>query len=198
MARPAKIACKPLTDERWVDFCAVMGPAGGCWGCWCQYWRAPRKDFTGPARKTFKARMRAIVRKGPPPGLIAYRGGEPVGWIQAGPRAATPNWNGARRLSAPIDDAEADDPSIWAVSCFVVPSAHRQSGVATALLGGAVAFARKNRARFLDACPVETARGAANPASIYHGVASMFERAGFAVIARRRDDRPLMRLDLRS
>lgn len=164
-------------------------------GCWRMYWRAPREDFVGPGRKTMKARMRAIIRKGPPPGLIAYRGAEPVGWAQVGPRSATPNWNGARRLSAPPEPAEANDLKIWAINCFVVPRAHRGMGVATALVDGAIAFARKGRARFLDACPVE-AKAGANPMSLYHGVSSMFERLGFAEIARR-DDRPLMRLDLR-
>jgi GNAT superfamily N-acetyltransferase len=162
------------------------------------YWRAPREDFIGPARKSMKARMRAVVRKGPPPGLIAYRGDTPVGWVQVGARRATPNWNGPRRLSAPLGALEADDSKIWAVNCFVVPRAYRGAGVAAALLEGAVRWARKNRARSIDGCPVETSDRVANPASIYHGVASMFERAGFEEIARRRADRPLMRLDLQS
>lgn len=161
------------------------------------YWRLPRSQFEGPARKTLKNKFRAIVGKGPAPGLIAYRAGEPVGWIQVGPRAATPNWNGKRRMSAPVVADEAADPDVWAVSCFVVPRAHRGAGVATALLAGAIEYARSKKARAIDACPVETG-GEANPASIYHGVASMFEKAGFAEIARRRDNRPLMRLDLAS
>ncbi len=145
-----------------------------------------------------KRRMRAIVDAGPPPGLIAYAGREPVGWVQVGPRAATPNWSGARRLSAPPDAAEAEDAGVWAINCFFVPRAHRGAGVAAALLAGAIDYARKKRARLLDACPVEAKDGAANPVSIYHGVVSMFEQAGFVEIARRRADRPLMRLDLRS
>jgi predicted GNAT family acetyltransferase len=145
-----------------------------------------------------KRRMRAIVDAGPPPGLIAYEGREPVGWTQVGPRPATPNWNAARRLSAPLEAKEADDPGIWAINCFFVPRAHRGAGVAAALLAGAIDYARKKRARLLDACPVEASDGAANPVSIYHGVVSMFEQAGFVEIARRRADRPLMRLDLRS
>ncbi|HRX40764.1 MAG: GNAT family N-acetyltransferase [Parvularculaceae bacterium] len=200
MAKSPAIVCKPLTPGRWDDFCAVMGPNGGYCGCWCMYWRAPRADFAGPARKRLKNRMRAIVEKGPPPGIIAYRGGEPVGWTQVGPRGATQNWNGARRLSAPLDTADADDPAVWGVTCFVVPRAHRGTGVATALLAGAVDYARRKKARALEACPVETrpveAGEKANPVSIFHGVASMFARAGFREIARRRDDRPLMRLDL--
>jgi GNAT superfamily N-acetyltransferase len=196
-ARPAKIVCKPLTDEIWDDFCTVMGPTGGCWGCWCMYWRAPRADFVGPARKNFKTRFRALVKKGPSPGLVAYRGAAPVGWVQVGARAATPNWNGKRRLSAPLEAEDASDAKFWAINCFVVPREHRSSGVAGALLDGAIKWAKKNRARHLDACPVETGPKIANPASIYHGVASTFEKRGFAEIARRRADRPLMRLDLR-
>jgi predicted GNAT family acetyltransferase len=161
------------------------------------YWRAPRAAFVGPQRKHNKRKFKARVRKGPPPGLIAYRGAEPVGWIQVGPRADVPNWNGARRLSAPLHPDESADESIWAVSCFVVPPKRRGAGVAAALLAGAVAYARKKGAAALDACPVDVGGGKANPTSIYHGVASMFERAGFAEIARRRRDRPLMRLDLR-
>lgn len=198
MAGRAKISCKPLTPERWDDFCDVMGPSGGCFGCWCMYWRAPRQDFEGAARKTMKQRMRAIVEAGPPPGLLAYAGGAPVGWAQVGPRAATPNWSGPRRLSAPPDAAEADDPGVFAINCFFVPRAHRGKGVAAALLAGAIDYARKKRARLLDACPVEAKGASANPLSIYHGVVSMFEQAGFEEIARRRADRPLMRLDLRS
>ncbi len=195
MAKGAAIVCKPLTPARWDDFCAVMGPSGGYYGCWCMYWREPRADFIGPARKTMKKRMRAIVEKGPPPGIIAYRGKEPVGWAQVGPRPSTPNWNGARRLSAPINADDANDLKIWAINCFVVPRAQRGAGVATALVAGALDYARRQGAKALDACPVEIS-GKANPVSIYHGVASTFARAGFREIARRRDDRPLMRFDL--
>jgi GNAT superfamily N-acetyltransferase len=188
---------RPLTKERWSDFEKIFGPSGGFWGCWCMYWRAPRDEFEGPERKTFKSRFKALVAKGPPPGLIAYASGdEPVGWIQVGPRAGTPNWNGKRRLSAPVNEAEAEDPSVWGVNCFVVRPEWRGKGVARALVGGAVEWARKNRARALDACPVEIAREKKPPVSLYYGTASMFRRAGFREVARRRDNRPLMRLDL--
>jgi predicted GNAT family acetyltransferase len=197
MAKAGAVICKPLTADRWDDFEKVMGPNGGFCGCWCMYWRLPRSDFEGPARKTLKRRFHTLVKKGPPPGVIAYRSGEPVGWVQVGPRANTPNWNGARRLSAPAVPADGDDPACWAISCFVVPRAHRGEGVANALLAGAVRYAKAKKARVIDACPVDISE-TANPASIYHGIASMFEKAGFEEIHRRRDNRPLMRLDFRS
>lgn len=160
------------------------------------YWRAQRSDFVGPQRKTMKARFRRRVKAGPPPGLIAYAEGEPVGWLQVGPRADVPNWNGRRRLSAPLDEREAGDPSVWGVSCFVVRREWRGKGVSRALLAAALGWAQANGARCLDACPVEIAGEKKPPASLYHGTAEMFRRAGFEEIARRRDDRPLLRLDL--
>lgn len=190
------IACAPLTPALWADLKIVFGPAGGCWGCWCQFWMTPRKDFDAAVKsRQAEHNFRREVDAGPPPGLIAYRDAAPVGWVRIGPRRAIPQWNGARRVSAPLAASEIEDDSIWAIACFVVPRAERGRGVATALLRGAVAFARENGARAIDACPVE-ADGARNPASIYHGVASMFERAGFEEIARRKDQRPLMRLQL--
>ena len=136
------------------------------------------------------------ARRGrPPPGLLAYRDGAPAGWVQVGPRADVPGWNGARRLTAPTAAAPADDPRVWGVSCFVTKAGCRRQGIATALLKGAVDWARHNGARVLDACPVD-ASGTRPPISLYHGLASTFGRAGFREVARRRADRPLMRLEL--
>lgn len=160
------------------------------------YWRVPRSHFEGPERKTMKARFKRRVKKGPPPGLIAYADGEPVGWVQVGPRTDVPNWNGARRLTAPLDDVDPDDAGAWAISCFVVRRPWRNKGVSRALLAGAVDWAGANKARLLEACPVEPVERKKSPISLYHGVASIFRRAGFREVARRRADRPLMRLDL--
>lgn len=185
----------PLTKERWGDLEKVFGASGGFSGCWCMYWRLSRAEFEGPDRKNNKTKFRKRVSKGPPPGLIAYASGEPVGWIQVGPRADTPNWNGKRRLSAPLDENEAADEDLWGVTCFVVRSGWRGKGVSAALVNGAIEWAKENGASALDACPVEASEK--KPAiSIYHGIASTFEKAGFVEIARRRDDRPLMRLNL--
>jgi hypothetical protein len=60
------------------------------------------------------------------------------------------------------------------------------------LLTGAADWARKNGARVLDACPADAT---ANRLSFFdHRLASTFRRAGFHEVARRRPDRPLMRL----
>ena len=190
------IDIRPLTPERWEDVVAVFGSGRGvCSQCWCMYWRLPHQEFERSLGETNRELFRVRVETGPPPGLIAYRDGEPVGWVQVGPRTDVPNWNGPRRLTAPTPDAPADDPGVWSISCFAVRAGNRREGIAMALLDGAIDWARENGARVLDACPVDAGERR-RPISMYHGAASMFHRADFREVARRRHDRPLMRLYL--
>jgi GNAT superfamily N-acetyltransferase len=194
--RPASIQTAPLTPERWDDLTKVFGGGrGDCGRCWCMHWRLPRREFEASLGDKTRELLRARVETGPPPGLIAYRDGDPVGWVQVGPRADVPQWNAAKRLTAPTADAPADDPRVWGISCFVTRSGCRRQGIAGALLAGATLWARDNGARVLDACPVDTA-GPRPPAALYHGIARAFRAAGFREVARRRPDRPLMRLAL--
>jgi GNAT superfamily N-acetyltransferase len=191
-----EVCTAPLTPERWADLEKVFGGGrGDCGRCWCMYWRLPRRDFETSLGDQARELFRARVEAGPPPGLLAYRGGEPVGWVQVGPRADVPQWNGARRLTAPLPDAPPDDPRVWGISCFVTRSGCRRQGIATALLAAAIGWAREGGARVLEACPVDT-EGNRPPAALYHGVASTFRAAGFREVARRRPDRPLLRLAL--
>ncbi len=94
---------------------------------------------------------------------------------------------------SPCADAPAGDPRVWGISCFVTRSGCRRQGIATALLAGAIAWAREQGAGVLEACPVDTA-GSRPAAALYHGIASTFRAAGFSEVARRRPDRPLLRL----
>jgi GNAT superfamily N-acetyltransferase len=194
--RPATVRSAPLTPDRWTDLENVFGGGrGDCGRCWCMYWRLPRHDFEASLGDKARQLFRARVEAGPPPGLVAYRADDAVGWVQVGPRADMPQWNGARRLTAPTADAPAGEPRVWGISCFVTRSGCRRQGIATALLAGAIMWARENRARVLDACPVDAETNRPS-AALYHGIASTFREAGFCEVARRRPDRPLMRLEL--
>jgi GNAT superfamily N-acetyltransferase len=186
-------AVRPLTRARWRDLETLFGEQGACMGCWCMYWRLPRKEWDAARGKKAKALFKKRVERGPPPGLIAYAGREPVGWVQAGPRADAPQWNGVRRVSAPLADAPATDGRVWAATCFFVKAGWRGKGVSTALLKGAIALARANGARIIEACPIE---GEASAGARYVGAASTFARAGFKEVARRKENRPLVRLSL--
>jgi len=134
--------------------------------------------------------MKALVDGGEVTGLIGYRDGEPVGWVSLGPRERY-----AKLQRSPVMRA-VDALPVWSIICFVVPSQHRRQGVARELLTGAIAYARKRRARMLEAYPVER-KSAARDDSLWFGTRSMFADAGFVVVARRKPGRPVMRKALR-
>lgn len=185
----------PLTAERWPAGEQLFGPKGACQGCWCMYWRLPRSEWLAAcgdeARRLFLARVLA----GPPPGLLAFADGQPVGWMQIGPRADTPEWNGARRLSAPLADATADEAGVWGVTCFFVRTGWRGKGITAALLAEGIAHARRSGARVLEACPIARS-GKVSASTLYVGTAAVFARAGFRTVATRKESRPLVRLEL--
>jgi GNAT superfamily N-acetyltransferase len=188
------LAVRPLTPARWRDLEAVFG-AKGCSiarGCWCMYYRESGRPEHPPGTtlaQARKARMRARVEAGPPPGLLAYRGRTPVGWVTLGPREDFAKL-GRSPVMKPVDAKPA-----WSVVCFVVPPAYRHQGVATALLHGAVAYARKCGATLLEAYPIDKAKRGADD-WLWHGAKSMYDKAGFVEVARRRPARPVVRLAL--
>lgn len=190
-----KLSILPVTKARWTDLEAVF-TARGCSvarGCWCMFYRRAGGtgwEIGGARAKENKAQMKALVDAGREPGLIAYRDGAPVGWVTLGPREEF------KKLErSPVMKA-VDDAKVWSIVCFVVPSAERGKGVAGELLRGAIAYAKKRGAKVLEAYPVEP-KGRAAATSLWFGALSMYEKAGFTEVARRKPGRPVVRLTLR-
>jgi GNAT superfamily N-acetyltransferase len=195
-AAHSTMVVRPLTPDRWPDLEAIFA-ARGCSvarGCWCMFYR--RSGSQGaPAAGVSRAQanrdgLRALVDTCRPPGLIAYRDGEPVGWVSLGPRE-----DFARLQRSPVM-RPVDDRAVWSTVCFVVPARYRRQGVAHALLAGAIEHARRSGATLLEAYPVD-ATGQRDDA-MWFGSKSMFDAAGFVEVARRKPRRPVMRRRLRS
>jgi GNAT superfamily N-acetyltransferase len=191
----AKLDVHPLTPERWSDLEMLFG-ARGCSvarGCWCMFYRRSGAEPVPPGmrRAEFnRGQLRTLVDTGTSPGLIGYRDGVPVGWISLGPREQYP------KLARSPVMKPVDDRPVWSIVCFVVPAAYRRQGVAAALLSSAVAWARRRGVRLLEASPVDRT-GPRRDDSLWFGTASMFERAGFDEVARRKRTRPVVRKSLR-
>jgi len=134
-----------------------------------------------------RAELKALLGSGEPPGLIGYRGRIPVGWVSLGPRD-----DYAKLRRSPVMKA-VDERPVWSIVCFVVPSQYRGQGVARALLDGAIAYARKRGVALLEAYPVDKPRRSADD-SMWFGAKSMYDAAGFEEVARRKPNRPIVRI----
>lgn len=181
---------KPVTPETWADFLEVMGPRGGEAGCFCMFYRQTTREFDESKGEANRAIMKTIVDSGQVPGLVGYRDGVPVGWVQVGPR----DWYGRlerSRVTKPLDERPA-----WAITCFVIPKAHRRTGVGTQLLRAAVEYARTQGARVVEGYPLEPRSDEVPAIWSWMGFPSMFESCGFVEVARRSPTRPFMRLEL--
>jgi len=188
------VTIEPATPDRWPDVLTVFGSRGDPSRCWCVYLRHGSVSYQAPARAGNRAELRARVEAGREPGLLAYRGGEPVGWVSAAPREQF-----AERLAASPSLRPLPGPAgeIWSVLCFVVPRPFRRQGVAHGLLAGAVSHARSRGAAAIEGVPRDDRTGKSwSDPTAYTGTASMFERAGFSEIDRRRADRVVYRLEL--
>lgn len=176
-----------VADAPWEDVRTVFGTRGDPATCWCQFFKVDDAAWKAPdARAAFERALCDQVDAGRAdpaagPGLLAYLGDEPVGWVAVEPRPAYPFLLG-RRATPVIGDR--DDGSVWAITCFVVRVGFRRRGVGAALLAGAVEQASRGGARIVEAYPVDTAGEKVSSADLYHGPLSTFEAAGFAVVER--------------
>ena len=183
----------PLTPDRWSDLETIFH-AKGCSvarGCWCMAYRLSGSREPLPARmsraQANRAGLKALVDAGNPPGLIGYRGTVPVGWVSIGPREEY-----ARLKRSPVMKA-VDEKPVWSVICFVVPAEYRGQGVAKALLKGALAYAREQGAALVEAYPVDKPARSKDE-YMWFGAKSMYDKAGFVEVARRKPQRPIVRI----
>ena len=183
----AKLCFEPLTAERWLDFERLFGPRGACGGCWCMWWRLPHSEYERSKGAGNKRAMKAIVRSGEVPGIIAYDGAEPVAWCAIGPRERFGRLDRSRILK------RVDDEQVWSVVCFFIAKSHRKRGISLAILEAAVDYAARCGAVTVVGYPVDPVRGATADLFAYTGLASVFEKAGFREVARRCETRPIMR-----
>lgn len=188
---------RPVTADRWKELAALFGPSGAFSHCWCTWWRQTAAGFShGVAEQGAGNRslMHQIVEAGTEPGLLAYRDGQPVGWVSVAPRPQYGRILRSRRIGPPPE--EAADERVWSVVCFWIPRDERGKGVATELLKAAVARARERGASHLEAYPVDTSGGRHPAANLFTGTLAMFKRAGFSEVDRPRGAQLVVRRDL--
>ena len=175
------IVCRELTPSLWPDLEALFGDHGACAGCWCMFWRlAPGERFDDVKGAAARRRFRTLVEGGRAHGVLAFAGGQAVGWCSFERRTELAKLDRAPSLR--IDDAER----VWSLPCFFVKSGWRGQGVAQALLAAAERALRAHGAEIAEAYPSKPSTPDKLPAAwAYTGVPSMFEKAGFTLAAAR-------------
>ena len=174
---PNSTDIRPVTPERWRDLERLFGPRGAYYDCWCTFWRLRRRDFRAATPDERKATLRAWVRSGAEPGLIAYRQGKPVAWCAVAPRSEYAALAASPKLK-PIGDVAGT----WSITCYFIAKEHRRTGLMTALLDAAARHARRKGARVLEGFPIvaDALRGCEG----YTGLVPAYKKAGFRIVAR--------------
>ena len=198
----------PASSVPFADVEAVFGTRGDPAGCWCQWYKIPGPEWRSVGVDGLRERLAAQLEQGERdtrhgdgaaagPGLLAYLGDTPVGWCAVEPRPNLPRLRASRIVSHGTRHPDLDDDGIWAVTCFVVPRAHRRKGVGTALARAAVDYAKSAGARALEAYAIDATTGKKSAADLFHGAVSMFESAGFSEVARTSPARAVMQVEFR-
>jgi GNAT superfamily N-acetyltransferase len=189
MSNLATLSFHPLTSSRFADFERLFGPRGACGGCWCTFWKLCGKAYEENTGESAHQMQKSIVDSGAVPGLLAYQGDEPVGWVAVEPRSVYPRLAHSRILK-PVDDVE-----VWSVTCFFVAKQARRQGLTVKLLEAAVDYVNEQGGKIIEGYPVDAKKDM--PATfIYHGTAAAFEKAGFVEVIRRSETRPIMRFSI--
>lgn len=171
------IEIEPATSVRFDDVATMLGPRNPASDvCWCLSHRIDsrtNRELVGPARREF---VRGLTERAVAPGVLAYDGGEVVGWAAVAPRAGLPV---ERSTKIP----HVDDLPVWSLWCIRVRPGHRGRGIAQALVRGAVDYAASQGAPAVEGCPVDNEGRKVDLTMAFVGTRSLFEKAGFTKAA---------------
>ena len=193
-AQPTSVV-RRVTPDLLPDVAQLFDTHGATRGCWCQAFTVSSSEYQqgwrdGGNRARFEA---AAARPGPPIGLLAYRGDEPVGWCAVGPRDRYQAAIGKRaRIMRNRDPGE--DDRVFFVTCLFVRVGHRRSGVTYDLLQAAIDLARELGAPAIEGWP--RSGSDRQQSDLYYGRESLFAEFGFSVVDRPSPNRAVMRLEL--
>ena len=180
-ARDGNLTIRPLTAARVDDVKTVTRGTWGasCWDLFPRYSPAQQRELgiTGGGPGTNEERRRAALaklarRRKNSAGLVAYQGGEPIGFISLGPRYDFSRIEHSR-ATPPVDDVAA-----WVIPCITVRRGHRGQGVAVAMIRAAVEYAGRRGAPAVEAYP-RAGRKRVHDDFAYFGTDAMFRKVGF-------------------
>lgn len=170
---------RPVTASTLGDFEALFSARGSPSYCWCMAWRATSEELKHAKGPDRRQQIASRVKRRTPIGLLAYRDDEPVGWVSLAPKSTFRGLGGTE-----------DQQDVWSLTCLFIPRSLRGTGLGQQLIEGAIAYARKRKARLIEAYPVDPD----SPSYRHMGFVPAFERAGFTAVGREGKRRQIMHL----
>jgi len=170
------VVVRPAT--RFDDVAALLGPKKNpdATVCWCLSHRLDSKTNRSLVGRARGDRVRELCGRDVAPGVLAYLGAEPVGWVAVAPRGDLPV---ARSRVIPTVDSRP----VWSIFCIRVRPGYRGRGITHALVEGAVDYARENGAPAVEAVPVDNGGEKVDLTMAFVGFRALFEDAGFVKVA---------------
>jgi GNAT superfamily N-acetyltransferase len=199
-ATESEISVVPANEASWEDLQTVFGTRGQASRCQCQRYKLRRRESFGSFPVDERAhRLRQQTDCGHPAsgttsGLVAYLGGEPVGWCAVEPRTAYEGLVRNNRVPWQGRTEDKTDDSVWAVTCLFTRAGYRKRGISRALVRAAVDFARERGARAIEGYPMTTKNAILE--ELHVGTEGVFADAGFKEVSRPTLRRVVMRVDL--
>ena len=187
MANGQVLTFSPLTPQLMAELHTVLRGSFGA-SCWCMHPRLTNEQLHalpggGSLSERRRVAMTSLAGRDCAPGLLAFEGAEPVGWIAVAPRSEL------ARVEASRATPRVDELDVWVIPCITVRKKARRRGIALALIRAAVTFAAEHGAAAVEAYPRAGAARTADD-NIYFGIEPLFRRAGFQVVREPLANRP--------
>jgi GNAT superfamily N-acetyltransferase len=199
---PTPVAIIPANEAACEDLETVFGTRGTAVICQCQRYKLrPGEAFAKFPVAERAARLQVQTACGDPQsattsGLVAYLGGEPVGWCAIEPRPAFTGLVRNNRVPWEGRAEDKSDGSVWAITCVFVRAGFRGRGISYELVRCAVAFARGHGARAVEGYPIISQPGQQITWDEIHvGTPGMFAASGLTEVSHPTIRRLVMRLD---
>lgn len=178
---------KELSPATWQDFEQLFGVHGAFGGCWCMFFRGTRKAWNDNRGEGNRLRLKEIVERSAPVGLLAYSGDRPVGWCAVAPRTDYDALARSKFYKA------IDNKLAWAITCFFTVKDFRRKGITRFLIKEAIGYARMNGAEVLEAFPIVPTKEKVADIYAYTGFFQVFLDLGFHPVKGLEDSHPFMR-----
>jgi GNAT superfamily N-acetyltransferase len=168
----------PVTRKNWPDLERLFGLRGASGGCWCMWWRTSRREFEANGNEGNRKAMRSLIMQGSVPGILAYEGGQPVGWCSIAPRETY----GSLERSPVLK--RIDSQEVWSLVCFYIDEQARRRGLMGDLIEAAVQYAASQGAAIVEAYPSQFQDHQEHPGAHFMGIPEVFLEHGFKEVAK--------------